>query len=103
MGNRDRKNLLITALKMRAKGAKMKPEEEAQFEMMYRRARTPDEQDQVTAALQHFLQGWKDSDDDYSRLLRNATDFGGPFDEDDDRLSPVLEAAIERARVDVSR
>lgn len=103
MGIRHRKNLLITVLKARALGAKMKPEEVAQFELMYRRARTPEEQDQVSAALQHFIQGWKDGDDAFSRLLRTANDLDDFLADDEDRLPPALEAAIARSRVDLSR
>ena len=103
MGIRHRKNLLITVLKARAIGAKMKPEEVAQFELMYRRARTTEEQDQVTGVLGQFLNGWKEGDDDFSRLLRTANDLDDFLDEDEDRLPPALEAAIARARVDVSR
>ena len=103
MGLRHRKNLLITALKGRALGGKMKPAEIAQFELMYRRARTQEEQDQVTSALQHFLNGWKDDGDAFSRLLRAANDLDDFLDEDDDRLPPALEAAIARAKVDVTR
>ena len=61
----------------------MKPEEVAQFELMYRRARTPQEQDQVTDTLRQFFDGWKDADDDYSRLLRTANDFGEDIFGDD--------------------
>ena len=103
MGLRHRKNLLITVLKARALGAKMKPEEVAQFELMYRRSRTAEEQDQVTGVLQQFLQGWKEGGDAFSRLLRTANDLDDFLDEEDDRLPPALEAAIARSRVDVSR
>ena len=103
MGIRHRKNLLLTVLKARALGAKMKPEEVAQFELLYRRARTPEEQDQVTGVLQQFLQGWKEGDDAYSRLLRTANDLDDFLDDDDDRLPPALEAAIARAKVDLTR
>ena len=103
MGLRHRKNLLITVLKARALGAKMKPEEVAQFELMYRRSRTLEEQDQVTGVLQQFLQGWKEGGDAFSRLLRTANDLDDFLDEEDDRLPPALEAAIARSRVDVSR
>ena len=100
MGLRNRKNLLITVLKARALGAKMKPEEVAQFELMYRRARTESEQDQVTDVLHQFVNGWKDGDDAYSRLLRTANDLDD-FLDDDDRLPPSLEAAIAQSQVNV--
>ena len=70
-------------LKARALGARMKPAEVAQFEIMYRRARSTEEQDQVTQALLSFLDGWKVGDDDYSRLLRDAFDFDDILGEDD--------------------
>lgn len=102
MGIRERKNLLISVLRFRGQAAKMKVEEINQFELMYRRARTTEEQDQVTAALRSYNEGWRESDDDFSRLLRIANDFDCFLDEDDeDRLPASLEAAIERARVNV--
>lgn len=60
----------------------MKPEEVTQFELMYRRARTTEEQDQVTQALASYLEGWKDGADAYSRLLREASDFDSIFGDD---------------------
>ena len=84
--------------------SKLPPEVVAGFELMYRRARTAEEQDQVTAALAPQVEGWKTDDDAFSRLLRAATDMDdGPFAENDDRLSPEMEANIARARVDVTR
>ena len=77
----------------------MKPDEVAQFELMYRRARTVEEQDQVSGALQSFLFGWKEGGDAYSKLLQTANDFDDLFADDDDRLPPALEAAIARTRV----
>lgn len=82
MRRRDRKNHLIVVLKARAIGARMKPEVVAQFELMYRRARTTQEQDQVTQALSSYMEGWKDADDAYSRLLREASDFDSIFGDD---------------------
>jgi hypothetical protein len=101
MTTRTRKNLLLSALKLRALAAKMRPEEVAGFEGMYRRARTPGEQDQVTEALRAFVGGWQEGDDDFSRLLRLANDFDDFLCDDEDRLPPALEEAIARARVDV--
>lgn len=83
MRTRVRKNHLILVLKARALGARMKPAEVAQFEIMYRRARSTEEQDQVTQALASFLDGWKVGDDDYSRLLRDACDLDSILGEDD--------------------
>jgi hypothetical protein len=72
---------------------------------MYRQARTEAEQNQVTAALMTQIDGWKTGDDAFSRLLRSSLDFDDnePFAENDDPLPPSLEAAIARAKVDVSR
>lgn len=95
MGIRARKNLLLTVLRARAIGAKMKPEEVAQFELMYRRAKTEREQDQVTSALMHFIQGWKETDEDFGRLLRIATEYKDPFGEDEDELPPSILAALQ--------
>lgn len=100
MNKRRRKNLLIDVLKFRGMTTSMKPEEVAHFEVMYRRARTQDEQDQVTAALRHFIDGWRESDDDFSRLLRSAFEM----DElDDDDLPASLKSAIQRASVDLGK
>jgi len=101
MNKRKRKNLLIDVLKFRGLTTRMKPDEVARFEAMYRRARTQDEQDQVTAALRHFIDGWRDSDDAFSRLMRSAFDMDDFLD--DDALPASLEAAIQRASVDLSK
>ena len=94
MGIRARKNLLITVLKARAIGSKMQPEVVSQFELMYRRARTEKEQDQVTGALMHFIQGWKESDEDFARILRTATEYEDLFEDTDDYLPPSIAAAL---------
>lgn len=101
MKKRARKNLLIDVLRFRGMTTNMKPDEVARFEVMYRRARTQEEQDQVTAALRHFIDGWRGSDDDFSRLLRSAFDVEDVLE--DDRLPPALEAAIQRSSVDLSK
>jgi len=101
MNKRKRKNLLIDVLRFRGLTTRMKPEEVAQFEVMYRRARTQEEQDQVSAALRHFIDGWRESDDAFSKLLKTAFDLDDHLD--DDALPPALEAAIQRASVDLSR
>lgn len=102
MNKRKRKNLLIDVLRFRGLTTQMKPEEVARFETMYRRARTQEEQDQVTSALRHFIDGWRDSDDAFSRLLRDAFDLEDSVG-DEDALPPSLEAAIKRASVDLSK
>ena len=100
MGILNRKNLLITVLKARAMAAKMKPEEVAGFEMMYRHARTEKEQDQVTAVVLHFIHGWKDAGDDFSRLLRTATEFDDFLEDgDSDALPASIAAALGRVEL----
>jgi hypothetical protein len=90
---RKRKNHLITVLKARALGGTLTPEQVAQFELMYRRAVTIEEQDQVTKALDNFMNGWKTGSDVYARLRQD--DF---LEEDDDPLPPVLQEAWERSQ-----
>ncbi len=93
VGIRKRKNHLISVLKAKALGGALKPEQVAQFEMMYRRAVTPQEQDQVTKVIEEFMHGWKTAPDVYSRI-RQAVEF----EDDDDPLPPVLQAALDRSQ-----
>lgn len=102
MGIRARKNNLITALRFKGQAAKLSAEQVEGFELMYRRAKTTTEQDQVTAAVEGFLHGWKTDSDQFSRLLRDVNDFGddapiGSNDEDED--PPALREALARSRV----
>ena len=104
MGLRDRKNQLILALKAKKLAYKMTDEQASRFEQMYRRAGSQGEQDQVTAALDTFLNGWKEGSDAYSRLLRDVNEFGddAPIgDEDDD--PPALKEALARSRISFIR
>jgi hypothetical protein len=41
---------------------------------MYQRARSLGEQDQVKAALDHRIDGWKTDTDRYSRVLQNIAE-----------------------------
>lgn len=108
-GIRARKNALITTLKTHLLMRKLTKEEAAGFEMMYRRARTEQEQDEVTKALHHHLDGWKDAGTGgaaggaYAHLqrLRAGIDLYSEDEEDED--PPALKAALARARVDVRR
>jgi hypothetical protein len=61
----------------------MPAEQASQFELMLRRARTADEQDQVMAAFDHYINSWRTETDEWSRLLRDANDIGdSPFLDD---------------------
>ena len=102
MGIRTRKNTLIAALKVRALAAKMTPEQVTTFEQMYRRARSPEEQDQVLKALDVHLNGWKDGTDAWSRILQaeNDQDF---LSDDEDEDPPALKAALARSQVFLGR
>lgn len=104
MGIRQRKNHLITVLKVRKLAHRMTDEQFQRFELMYRRAKTEAEQDQVTEALRVFTDGWKEGTDTFSRLLRDVNDIGeSPFGEDEDEDPPALREALARSRVTFSR
>lgn len=105
MGVGDRKNLLITALRAKRLAYRIPDEHVARFELMYRQSRTEAEQDQVTGVLESFLNGWKTAPDVFSRLLRNASDFGEdtPIGEDEDEDPPALREALARSRVTFQR
>lgn len=98
MGIRQRKNNLILALKGYAYGGKLSKEKVAEFELRYRQAKTEQEQNAVTADLHKALTGWMTGGDAYSRVLRNASDIGDDFgDEDDD--PPALKEALARSQI----
>lgn len=84
-------------LKARALGGSLNAEQVAQFEMMYRRAITIEEQDQVTKVIDDFMHGWKTGSDVYSRLRQTAAGLD-IFEEDDDPLPPTLQQAWERSQ-----
>lgn len=74
MGIRDRKDLLITSIKFRCKVAKITQDQIEGWVLLMRRARTPSEQDQVMAALDHHINGWKTARDEWSVLRRMLND-----------------------------
>ena len=104
-GVRARKNTLITAVKSHVLAGKLSAEEAAGFELMYRRCRTMGEQDQVTAAVHHALDGWKDPGKGgaaggafaHLQRLKAGIDLYSTNGEDDEEDSP----ALARARVNV--
>jgi len=100
MGIRDRKNHLLLVLRAKGIAHKLTQEQLDGFELMYRRAKDAAEQDQVTAALAAFTDGWKDAPDTFSRLLRDVNDFGddAPIGEEDED-PPALREALARSRV----
>ena len=103
MGIQDRKNHLISVLKVKKLAYRMTDEQVAGFELMYRRARTEAEQDQVSVAVEAFVNGWKTDTDAFSRLLRDVNDFGedAPIGEDDD--PPSMKAVLAQSRVTFPR
>ncbi len=99
MGIRKRKQTLILALKGKALGGSLDEQQVEAFSLMYGRAKTEAEQDQVTKALEDVLHGWKTGSDAYSRL-RQAENGSDPLgDDDEDEDPPALKAALARAQV----
>ena len=107
-GVRARKNSLITTLKTYLIAGRITKEHFEGFELMYRRCRTEAEQDEVTKAVHHHLEGWKDAGKGgaaggaYAHLqrLRAGIDlYSEPEDEDDD--PPALKEALARSRVNL--
>lgn len=97
---RGRKNSLIGALKARAQGDKLTPEQVDTFERLYRGAKSEAEQDEVTRALVLQIEGWKTGTDAYSRILQAEADLDGLGDDDD---SPAMKAALARSQVSFIR
>lgn len=97
MGLRHRKSTLQTALLGYEKAGYLDAQQAEGFRLMYARARTEAEQDQVTAAVKHQIDGWKTSNDRLSKILRASL---GDDDEDED--PPALKEALARARVKLS-
>lgn len=107
-GIRARKNALIITLKTYLLTRKLRKEEADAFELMYRRARTTQEQDEVTKALHHHLEGWKDAGKGaaggaYAHLQRLRAGIDLYSEEEEDEDPPALKEALARARVDVRR
>ncbi len=101
MGIRQRKNQLIMALKGKALGGALDEQQVAAFELLYRRAKTEADQDQVTATLTAVMHGWKSSSDAYSTLRQVSAGIGFLSDEDDDEEedSPAMKAALARSQI----
>jgi len=81
---RNRKATLIIALKARRLGGVLTDKQVETFEMMYRRAHSQEEQDQVTKVVHETIEGWKTENDRYSRLRRamnDLDDFAPPEDD----------------------
>jgi len=83
------------ALRARGLAKELTSEQVETFRLMYARARTEAEQDQVTAAVHTAIDGWKTGTDRMSRVLQNADDD----DEDDD--PPSLKEVIAKYGVDL--
>lgn len=97
MGVRQRKQHLIATLLAHKAGGRLTEEQRAAFEMMYRRCRTPEEQDQVTKAVHDAMEGWKTGTDRWSRLRQAAE--GLDLEEDEDEDPPALKAALARSQI----
>jgi hypothetical protein len=95
MGLRQRKNTLILALKARHIGKELDVEQVETFRLMYARARTPEEQDQVTKVVHEAIDGWKTGTDRFSRVLQMTHE-----DEEDDD-PPSLKAMLAKHGVKV--
>jgi hypothetical protein len=107
---RARKNALVVLVKTHLLARRLTAEEASGFELMYRRARSEREQDEVTKALHFVLEGWKDAGAGgaaggafaHLQRLRAGIDlYSAKDDEDDD--PPGLKAALARSRVDLRR
>jgi len=94
MGLRQRKNTLVLALKAHVIAKELDDEQFETFRLMYARARTESEQDQVTAVVRQHIDGWKTGTDRFSRVLQSVNE-----DEDDD--PPSLKEVIAKYGVDV--
>lgn len=97
-GRRSRKNMLIIALRARALAHNLTPEQVETFSKMYRGARTREEQDEVSRALDLQVNGWKTATDAYSRVLQSASDLGELCDQDEED-PPGLKEGLARSQV----
>lgn len=88
MGLRHRKNTLLTTLKARELGKELTSEQVETFRLMYARARTEEEQDQVTVVVHQAIDGWRTGTDRMSRILQNTED--NPEDEDPPSLKAII-------------
>lgn len=104
MGVRQRKNHLLNVLLAHVKGGQLAEDQALVFESMYRRCRTTEEQDAVTAAVHVQIDGWKSETDRHSRVLRDVFDVTPRFEEEQDEEDPpALKAALARSQVSFVR
>jgi hypothetical protein len=96
-GVRARKNTLVLLVRAYLTAGLLTPEQAHVFETMFRRCRTPGEQDQVRSALRTQLDGWKDESDRFAKVLQIANDFGEEADDDED--PPALREALAKSRI----
>ena len=68
---RKRKNSHIAAVALYEKAGLLDKEAADGFRALYARARTLEEQDQIKAAIDHRIDGWKVGTDRYSRVRQN--------------------------------
>jgi len=94
MGLRKHKQVLTLSLQLYQRVGLLTAEEAEGFRLMYARARTPAEQEQVRAALDHRFHGWKTEQDRFSKVLRDDV-----LGDDEDEDPPELREALERSRV----
>lgn len=72
MGLRQRKQCLTLSLKMYERMGLLTSEDAEGFRLMYAKARTPEEQNQVREAVDHRFHGWKTENDRLSKVLRDV-------------------------------
>jgi hypothetical protein len=71
---RKRKNSHVAAVSAYEKSGFLDKKEADGFRMLYQRARTLEEQDQIKAAIDHRIDGWKTGTDRYSRVMQNIAE-----------------------------
>lgn len=84
MGLRQRKATLVTVLQAHKVAGHLDAEQVETFRLMYARARSEKEQDEVTAAVRLVIDGWKTANDRLSKVLRRS------IDDDDDEDEVVI-------------
>jgi hypothetical protein len=99
---RVRKRDLVAALKAKAIAHGLTAEQVDTFERLYRGARTPEAQNEITRALELQFDGWRTANDSFSRVLQAASGIG-ELGDDDDEDPPKLKAALARSKVSVGR
>lgn len=71
---RKRKNSHIAAVGVYERAGFLDKEAADGFRALYARARTLEEQDQIKAAIEHRIDGWKTGTDRYSRVRQNIAE-----------------------------